>query len=708
LFLSLNCLDLHRSFGASIERQRLALMGAYKLMNHNIEELHNIELTNGALSVISKFLFLHVPRVAGSNCNGCTNEVLYLIVSLLDILASRSALSSFISEVFKIKVTQQHQQSSSLSSSSSNIHSSGSNSDGGMYFIQCMLRLLDRFESIMTTSLTAASDQHDKNKYPSKSMATRDIITSDDDKNPIQEQIHESIHGICNILISLTRSLEVRTILHQHCDYVKELLHLSSACTDNFVEKTNYNNGAKDNNKLHAECRSCRLRILCTLLKYSTNEQREILYQYDGVLDTLLRFCNFDLMYTIRQLAIWCIVELTNTPNICLAMAKNSNVLGTLIRLILIEEKSNLAPQSLSPLTVSTNTTNTTVSARESALTALQNIAFDRSNRLHMIQFKNGLVLEALKKSLTSDDDSKSRRRAAGTVVNLVGDNTAELMVNCKGLLDTLAFVATQDENIDVQTRAALSLTKLAVHIADLRTQQHDTKASNTYLSVLDALVVTSLNKAQCSRVTAAIRSIARNHPERRPLLARHDGIVDTLTDILQIPISDVDENQKTSIENDNFSSGKTCKSNVSDRTNAIHAIAHLVNSDDATRTLLCNRSTVLTAIVLATQSLDTQDMAIRVLERFATVMSNRHTMAHCNGLIIAVAEAVERENHREKYHTTKDNLSYPKSPLLDNRYDDQNENDDDKCSDDGKNTPKGSTTYYLAKPLLMSLLVAM
>jgi hypothetical protein len=70
-----------------------------------------------------------------------------------------------------------------------------------------------------------------------------------------------------------------------------------------------------------------------------------------------------------------------------------------------------------------------------------------------------------------------SRRRAAGAVVNLVGEETAELMISYKGLVDTLALAATQDDNSDVQTRSTLALTKLATHIADL--QKHTEPSNN-------------------------------------------------------------------------------------------------------------------------------------------------------------------------------------------------------------------------------------
>jgi hypothetical protein len=221
----------------------------------------------------------------------------------------------------------------------------------------------------------------------------------------------------------------------------------------------------------------------------------------------------------------------------------------------------------------------------------------------------------------------------------------------------------------------------------------------------LDALVVTSLNKIHCPRVTAVVRSIARNNPKHRPIIARHDGIVDTLADILHTSRVLATSHDKQNNDNDDEIVARQNRKtiyNVSERINAIHAIAHLVNSNDETRTFLCGRPTLLTAIVLATQENDTQDMAVRALERLATVSSNRYVLAHCNGLIVAVAEAVEREALREKQ---RNNAIQAGQVFVENRCD-----DDDICSTDDRTDHNGSngTSCYLAKPLLMSLLVAM
>ena len=637
---------MHRSYGASNGRRHFALTNACNLFDHTIEQLHNIEVSNGALTVVSKHLFLHIERqLPEASHNYNADEILYLILSAAEMI-SRSAPSSFMNACSKIAKMP--------SSTNENI----SNDEGVVSYISCMLRLLDRLETDI------------------QSNSNRTIVTA---ANNVQDDeglilLHtECVHCIGRILISMSRSSDFRIIFHQHHDLVKGLTRISSVKTKEAVTMTT-----------NSECRLCRLHVLANLAKNSNNEHRELLYRFDGFLDSLLRYGNFDPISAIRQAAAWCILELTNAASNCTAMAQNTKVLGTLVKMILVDDSAN-------PLLASS----TFASTRESALTALQNISFDRSNRPHVIQFKNGIVLEALKETLTSDIDDKARRRAAGTIVNLVCEDTSEFIASYKGLPDTLALVATQDNNTDVQTRAALSLTKLAVHVSDL--QKHPTELSPTYLKVLDALVVTSLSKLHSTRVTAAIRSLVRMHPDHRPLLARHEGIVDTLIDVIKLSLVAVDENITDDDNDATNEPNDTLK--ITERINAIHAVAHLANSDDGTRKHLCGRPTLLMAMVHATKAPDCQELAIVVLERLATVPSNRYTLSRCDGLIVAVAEAVEREARREgqqRHRVTTDQRHRSEKRC----------DDEDICSDDGKSIPHGHG--YLAKALLMSILVAM
>lgn len=407
-----------------------------------------------------------------------------------------------------------------------------------------------------------------------------------------------SIFNILRILHSCSRASELRAAMVHQPDMLLALSKVPSR-------------------DLSPECRLYRVRITANLS--NCEENKVPLYEQEGMLDSILRIGHFDTSAAARQYAGTVLMEFSSAPLCQVSMARNETVLGTLVKMILVE---------------------TLAHTRECAITALQNLAFTKGNRSILVSFKNGIILEALKKALSSDTDTKARRRSAGALTNLACDETAAVMGNHKGLLHALAIVSSTDESLDVQTRASLALTKIAGSI---------TVHSDCHPALLDALVVASLSKASNS-VSAVLRIKARS-PENRQSLARHPGVMDTLADIC---ISE--------------------SAAASDRDNSIRAIMHLVN-EDKNRILLCN-PTILTALVIAANYNDpdldeARDSSIRAMERLATEVSNRPAMAHHEGLIVSVAKAVEREALWEQQ---------------------------------GRDAEYGR----LAKPLLMSLLVAM
>jgi hypothetical protein len=326
-----------------------------------------------------------------------------------------------------------------------------------------------------------------------------------------------------------------------------------------------------------------------------------------------------DLSDLAREYASLAIMDLAAAPCNQKPMAQNEKLLGTLVKMVLVEKVA---------------------SARESAITAIQNLAFTKENRTRLVVFKEGIVLEALRKALSADKNDKARRRAAGALTNLACDETAEAMGNHKGLLDTLAVVSTKDENKEVQTRAAMALTKLAASIT-IKMPNHE--------SLLDALVVASLSPVANS-VSAVLRVKARD-PENRERMARHPGILDTLADIC-------------------ISAG----SDIKDKDNSMRALMHLTN-ESTNRKVMCSKK-ILDALVKGASlaepnTEEIRDSAIRSIERLATEFSNRAYMARHEGLLVAVAKATEREAKLEEAGTKTEHA-------------------------------------FLAKPLLMSLLVAM
>jgi hypothetical protein len=254
---------------------------------------------------------------------------------------------------------------------------------------------------------------------------------------------------------------------------------------------------------------------------------------------------------------------------------------------------------------------------REAAISGLQNLAYCQVNRVRLVTYSDGVVLDALRKTISTDLNERARRRAAGALTNMACDETAEFMGNHKGLLETLAVVSTKDENSDVQSRAAMALSKIACGI---------NSNMSCYRTLLDALVVASLSHASNS-VTQVLRIKARE-PENRQSMVRHPGILDTLSDISISPDYP-----------------------VKDRENSMRALMHLTN-EDANHKIMCQK-TVLNALVLGASMEgpkwnDLGESAVVALERLATDHSNRPIMGRHPGLLAAVAKVTEREQKLE------------------------------------------------------------
>uniref|UniRef100_A0A7S3LEH1 Armadillo repeat-containing protein 8 n=1 Tax=Amphora coffeiformis TaxID=265554 RepID=A0A7S3LEH1_9STRA len=368
---------------------------------------------------------------------------------------------------------------------------------------------------------------------------------------------------------------------------------------------------------LNPECRSYRLLVAMNLASEERN--KVTIYEKEGLVSGILRIAHMDTSDLARQNAALVIQELATCDLLHVPLAKNDQLLGTLVKMALVEKS---------------------LQTRESVINSLQTLAFTKKNRLRLCTFKDGVVLEALRKTLSVDSDDKVRRRAAGTLTNLACEETAEVMGKHPGLLETLAIVATKDYNADVQARSALALTKIGSNIK---------AGMDCFKPLLDALVAASLGKSSSS-VIAVLRVKARE-PGNRHAMAHHEGVLDTLVDVCVSKISA-----------------------ESDRDNAMRTLMHLLN-DEKNRAYMCTKN-VLKALVRGANYeeevlSEARESAIIAMERMATEQANRAFMARYPALLESVAKAVEREFKLE----------------------------DEKVE---------SEHGYLAKPLLMSLLLAM
>lgn len=390
-----------------------------------------------------------------------------------------------------------------------------------------------------------------------------------------QRHAEVSILNITKVLLYFSRVSELRVNLARHQGMLETLTRVGVSI-------------------LSPDCRILRMRVIANLS--NAEENKVMMMSYPGLLDSILKIAALDLCEKAREYASASLMDLASSTETQVQMANHDKLLSTLVKLAVTEDKEE---------------------TREYAVTALQNLAFSKENRERLVTYSEGVVVEALKKTLSVDNNEKSRRRAAGALTNLACEETAESLATHNSLVDILSRVTTHDKNDDVQKRASLALTKIASSCA---------ADSKSFESSMTALVIAATSP-NSTGIPAVFRVKARN-ASRRSEMARVPGLIETLADM-------------------SISESYTSK----DRDNATRAIMHLTN-ETQNRKIMCNK-VVLKALLEASclegeENTETRDSAIVAIERLATEVSNRQYMARHEGLLVAIAKATERESRSE------------------------------------------------------------
>jgi len=384
-----------------------------------------------------------------------------------------------------------------------------------------------------------------------------------------------SILNISKVLLYFSRVSELRAIMAKHDGMFHALARVSTS-------------------QLDPDARVLRMRVIANLS--NSGENKIMIIRHPSLLESVLKIAALDLSEGAREYASASLMDLTSSSNTQDAMANNDKLLATLVKLAVTDPKEE---------------------TREYAVTAMQNLAFSKENRARLVTFSDGVVIEALKKALSTDTNDKSRRRAAGALTNLACDETANLMIGHEGVLQVLSRVAIHDKNNDVQKRSCLALTKIA----------SSCPIESEHFIVLMNSLVTAASSANSTGIPAVFRVKAREASKREEI-ARIPGLLDILAQM---------------------STGKAYS--AKDKENAMRAIMHLTNETE-NRKIMCNK-VILNALVVAANldnvgSKEIRDSGIVAIERLATEVTNRQYMARHDGLLVAIAKATERESKSE------------------------------------------------------------
>ena len=387
---------------------------------------------------------------------------------------------------------------------------------------------------------------------------------------------------------------------------------------------------------------------------------RPFLARDQGMFDALKRVSTAGLDDNSRVLRVRLLANLANCDFNKVMILQHPGLLESLLRVAALDSNE---------------------SAREFAGLSIMDLASEPKNQIKMASVDK--LLGTLVKLAILENIPDTRESAVTALQNLAfaKENRVRLVAYGSGVVvEALKKVVGADKDVKARRRAAGALTNLACSktgelmashkglldtLAQVCTRDENAevqqraamaltkiastvkKSSPCRKNVLDALVTASDSSNAVSSVVAIMRVKTRDS-ECRESMAFHPGLLDMLAD-----------------------ASLDAKLPLKDRDNAMRSIMHLTNESCNLKVMCCKK--ILNALVVGV-SQDEEEIsssAITAMERLATDFSNRPHMARHEGLLVAVAKATECEAKLEASGTSKS------MPLL-------------------------------AKPLLMSLLVAM
>ena len=203
-----------------------------------------------------------------------------------------------------------------------------------------------------------------------------------------------TIANISRILLHMTRISELRVPLVGHQGMLTALERVGTL-------------------PLSAENRILRMRLLANLANSEGN--KVVIFERSTLMEAVMKVGTLDKSESVREYSSAILMDLASCQDNQIAMAKMEMILATLVKLAIVEDKTE---------------------TREYAVSGLQNLAFEKRNRMQLVSYGSGVVVEALKKTTSSDPNDKTRRRSAGALTNLACDQTAEKMASHQGLLE--------------------------------------------------------------------------------------------------------------------------------------------------------------------------------------------------------------------------------------------------------------------------------
>lgn len=107
-------------------------------------------------------------------------------------------------------------------------------------------------------------------------------------------------------------------------------------------------------------------------------------------------------------------------------------------------------------------TANSCTKAKKNAVSALGNLASEEKNKLYLVNYQNGIIINTLMKIVASDTDCGARRRAARTLRCISDRNAAQVLVNHQGFIELMAKSATTECDRDTRLQVVEAIVSIA------------------------------------------------------------------------------------------------------------------------------------------------------------------------------------------------------------------------------------------------------
>jgi hypothetical protein len=323
---------------------------------------------------------------------------------------------------------------------------------------------------------------------------------------------------------------------------------------------------------------------------------------HPGLLDALIRTCTDRGDDTGREFASAVIRNIAMAPDTKIPMVEHSCLLDVLVGLM---DDQNLK-------------------TRRNAVSAIGSLAIADENSMIFVTHGEGIILKMMQRLVEEEDDSVIRRRAARALRCFGRKDTVELIVNRKGIVESLCGVAMNDPSVEAKIEAIEALATFVSHAHAV---------APYYQNILDAIIniANSSPPPSCIETLAKTMNVLSCIEHHRQPMVDHNDLLRTLVLIASDP-----------------SSTGTC------REQCVSAIYNLTCDEENREKMTSKHVLVLLIAILGNHEYLgerlSQTYAVKAIINLAAFEKNRKCLAHEKGLINCLIKfATESQNSEIK-----------------------------------------------------------